>query len=145
MDLLQFDEIKEQYDHVENTLDELGFEQTNKFGKKTFQVVTRNTTQQDLKDNADRVVNYSLDRIKQADYVLADLSIENHFYFGCVCEIVYARQFNKKVVVCTGKGDNDKRLWLHYHADYVCETMEQALKYIHDCEQEQQRGQNEKR
>jgi len=141
MDLLQFDEIKEQYDNVESMLSELGFEQINKFGKMTFSAVTPNTPNADLKKNASEVVHYALERIKQADYVLADLSKENHFYFGSVCEIVYAKQFNKKVVICTGNANNDKRLWLHYHADYVCETMEQAIQYIKDCEKELHNGQ----
>jgi len=130
MDTFEIDEIKEQYVKVNNLLSNSGLELVNKFDDSNFMHVNEKSTQEDISNNANRIVNNDLDNLKKTDFVIVDLSLENHFYFGCICEIVYAHLWKKKVIVFTGKSKNESRLWLHYHADYICENLENAIEYI---------------
>ena len=130
MDTFHFDEIKNQYVEIDKLLSNEGFELINKFSMDNFSSITENSTHEFITDNANRIVEKDLENLKKTDFVIVDLSIENHFYFGCICEIVYAYLWKKKIIVFTGKSKNGSRLWLHYHADYICETLEESIKYI---------------
>jgi diadenosine tetraphosphate (Ap4A) HIT family hydrolase len=137
MDLMKFPEIHTQFEKVEKTLANLGFEQTNKFNN-SFVPITLNTENSDLKNHATKIVKFCHDQIAKSDYVLADLSIPNHFYFGAIAEIIQAKQLGKKVIAYTGDSSNDKRIFLHHYADHVCKTLEEAMNIIIGIEKQAQ-------
>jgi len=134
MDFQDPDKVKGQLDGANKFFCKHGLEQTNEF--KNFLPVTPNS--EITKDIAEKAYNYVYKRIEQADYVLVDLSVPNHDYVGCFFEFAHAKKFNKKIIVCTGASLHGKRLAVIAHADYICQTMEQAIEFIKSCEKKLQ-------
>jgi len=120
-----FDEVQARYVQVANLLESRGFQMTN-----------RNIQDRYLQQSCDsvarmrEVVEYDLETLRQSDLLLVDYSIPNRNYVGCTCEIVYAYLWRKPVIVFVGQSNNGQRGWLRYHANYVCETVSQALEYM---------------
>ena len=81
-------------------------------------------------EETNKVVNDDLKVLKECDILLVDYSIPNRNYVGATCEIVYAYLWEKPIIVYVGESDNDQRLWLRYHATHICNTLEQALRYL---------------
>lgn len=80
-------------------------------------------TEETMANRAKRIVEDDLSKLKVANLLLADLSLPDHVYIGCICEIVYAHQMKIPVVVYVGRTGLDERTWLVYHADSICTTM----------------------
>lgn len=77
-----------------------------------------------------KIVEQGLRKLRQADVLIADLSIPGHNYIGCICEIVYAHLWQKKVVVFTGDSGNETRPWLRYHTTHLCSTFDEAINHV---------------
>jgi hypothetical protein len=98
----------------------------------------------DILDEYSRVLS-DLAWIRRSDALVADLSIPNWPYVGCVCELVYARLYEVPTVVITGEnrliGD---RIWLRYHADFVHKDADAAVRFLstlpHGARSERHRG-----
>ncbi len=128
MEGLSRSDILLHYAEVDKVLSQIGLRLINPFQEKNFLV--GQGCEAEIDKEAYRIVRDDLERLRQADILLVDLSIPKHSYIGCVCEIVYAYLLEKPVVVYVGDSDNGSRLWLHYHATYICATLEEAIDYI---------------
>ncbi len=79
------------------------------------------------------LVESQLANIRRCDILVADLSIPEHPYIGCIGEIIYAHQFGKKVYVIYGGCDRLKnRPWLSYHVDGFFKTYDEFIESICD-------------
>ncbi|MBQ7621247.1 MAG: hypothetical protein IJV47_06370 [Candidatus Methanomethylophilaceae archaeon] len=77
------------------------------------------------------LVESQLSNLRKCDILIADLSIPDHPYIGCIGEIIYAHQFGKRVYVIYGDCDKIlKRPWLSYHVDGFFKSYEELLDYI---------------
>ncbi len=72
-----------------------------------------------------------LNLLKSCDIILADMSIPNHPYIGCVAELVYAHLAQLCTVVYVGPNKISHRPWLRFHADHIDTNWEGAVKWIH--------------
>ncbi len=72
------------------------------------------------------VVERDLEELRSADIFLCDLSEPNWHYVGCLCEMVYAKQWDKYVIVYAGQAPLAQRLWIRYHADVIALTPPEA-------------------
>lgn len=75
-------------------------------------------------------VHSDLAWLKRCDAIVADLSIPDWPYVGCICELVYARVYDIPAVVITGENLVGDRIWLRYHADRVVRDAEQAVEFL---------------
>ena len=77
------------------------------------------------------LVESQLSNLRKCDILIADLSIPDYPYIGCIGEIIYAHQFGKRVYVIYGDCDKIlKRPWLSYHVDGFFKGYEELLDYI---------------
>ena len=77
------------------------------------------------------LVESQLANIRRCDILVADLSIVNHPYVGCIGEIIYAHQMGKKVYVVYGEHTHLlKRPWLTYHVDKFYKTYSELIESI---------------
>ena len=72
------------------------------------------------------IVKSDLSMISKSDIILAEISRRDIPYHGTSMELVYAKQWQKRVYVWGGC----KSYWVRYHADKIFETMEDAVSYI---------------
>lgn len=77
--------------------------------------------------DVNEIVHRDLDDIKRADIVLVEYMDKHRPYTGTDMEIVYARLWNKPVIVVT---DWCKSYWLKYHATKIVSTFVAAADYI---------------
>lgn len=130
MDLFEFNEIEFQYNNVKVMMKNEGFELVNEFQLSNFVSIKADNPEICLSKEAEKVVANDLKKLKKADILLVDFTKDKHFYFGCICELVYAYLWKKEIVVYTGNTTNNSRLWLHYHVNHICKTFDEALDYI---------------
>lgn len=97
-----------------------------------FKEVARPLAQAPIQEQVKYIVTQDLALLKTADIVLMDLSIAQHSYIGCICELVYAHSWGIPVIVYVGSSGNGQRTWLRYHASYICDNIDEALKLIAD-------------
>jgi len=76
------------------------------------------------------IVNAELDLLKTADAVLMDCTLVDRQYVGTIAELVYAHMWNIPVVIYVGASNIGDRLWIKYHAAYICETRAEAIQYL---------------
>ncbi len=75
-------------------------------------------------------VHSDLAWLRRSDALVADLSIPDWPYVGCICELVYARLYEVPAVVITGDNVIGERVWLQFHADAVVRTGEEAVSFL---------------
>ena len=79
------------------------------------------------------LVESQLSNLRKCDILIADLSIPDHPYIGCIGEIIYAHQFGKRGYVMYGDCDRLKnRPWLSYHVDGFFKTYDEFIESICD-------------
>jgi hypothetical protein len=77
------------------------------------------------------LVDSQIANIRRCDILVADLSIPEHPYIGCIGEIIYAHQFGKRVYVIYGGCPHiSKRPWLSYHVDGFFKDYGDLLEHI---------------
>jgi hypothetical protein len=76
------------------------------------------------------IVQWDLRLLQSATAVLADMSIPDRNYIGCVCELVYAHIGNKPAVVYTGESGYEQRPWLQYHSTRIFKDRKMAVAYL---------------
>lgn len=116
-------EISKKFQAVESELRAAGFHLSN---LSTAQSITS----QRYEASPEEVVQQALSLIRESDFVLLDLSLRNHTYIGCICEMVYAYLWQKPVVVFVGTSGNESRPWLRFHASHICATLRDAVDWI---------------
>jgi ubiquinone/menaquinone biosynthesis C-methylase UbiE len=85
---------------------------------------------QDLIQDASKVVERDLANLKNSSVVLADLSIPDYQYVGCIFEIVCAATHNLPVVLVTGEKDLHKRVFFQTYCDFITRDATEAVNYI---------------
>jgi len=68
------------------------------------------------------LVHWGLADIQRCDAMLVELTDPSHPYRGTIMEIVYARFWNKPVIIWSTWASQSP--WIAYHATAVCETVE---------------------
>ncbi len=82
-------------------------------------------------DSDKELVEGQLANVRICDILVADLSIPNHPYIGCIGEIIYAHQYGKPVYVIYGEHTHLlDRPWLTYHVDRFFRTYEEFIGFI---------------
>lgn len=76
------------------------------------------------------IVENDLQLLRQADVLLVDVSVPDHTYIGCICEMVYAREWGIKVVSYVGRNRIDKRPFFVYHSSIICRRWSDAFDNI---------------
>jgi nucleoside 2-deoxyribosyltransferase len=76
------------------------------------------------------IVETDLAELRGSDILLMDMSIETWNYIGVTCEMVYAHMWHKPIIAYVGDTRNGERLWLKYHADEICSTVDQVKKAL---------------
>lgn len=74
----------------------------------------------------EQIVTADLDMIRRSNIVLAEISRKDIPYHGTSCELVYAYQWGKEIIVW---GDCHS-YWIRYHASKIFPELEKALWYI---------------
>lgn len=120
VDLISSQELLNKTNLLKNFFSDMGYDIINSFEKpKSFS-----------SENVTKLVNSQIDKIKNSEFVVADLSISNFTYVGCIGEIIYAHIFGKKVYVITGETGNEQRLWLKYHVTKFFKTFEELIGFL---------------
>lgn len=70
------------------------------------------------------LVHRDLADIQRCDALLVELTEPDHPYRGTIMEMVYARLWNKPVVVWSSWANSSP--WITYHSTLVCETLEEC-------------------
>ena len=83
------------------------------------------------RQNHNQMVPAQLDLMRTCDVILADMSLPNHTYIGCVAELVYARSYSLYSVVFVGSNRIGHRPWLQHHADQIETSWEGVVQCIH--------------
>jgi hypothetical protein len=83
------------------------------------------------RQNHNTMVPAQLNLMKDCDIILADMSLPNHTYIGCIAELVYARLYELCSVVFVGSNRISHRPWLRYHSDHIDTSWEGAVQWIH--------------
>jgi nucleoside 2-deoxyribosyltransferase len=82
-------------------------------------------------DSAEDLVEGQIANIRRCDILIADLSIPDHPYLGCIGEVIYAHQFGKPVYVVYGNYDRLlKRPWLTYHTSGMFRTYGELFQFL---------------
>lgn len=76
------------------------------------------------------LVDAQLVALRSCDFILADLSATDHFYIGCIAELVYAHVAGVRSVVVVGENRLVNRPWLLYHSDHLCISLDQGVDII---------------
>lgn len=86
---------------------------------------------QDRKGDYADIVASELQLLQSCDIFLADMSIPNHTYIGCIAELVYAHLWNLAVVIYIGTNSAlSCRPWLVFHSHHIDTTWEGAIEWI---------------
>jgi nucleoside 2-deoxyribosyltransferase len=124
MDGLSKNDIKEEYDYVEKTLKKLGIALTNPFSNETYDLDGFN------KKNAKIIVEKNLSELFESDCVIINLTLPNHFYVGCIGEMIYAHINKKFVIAICGESGADKHYYTVHHCDLIVKDLKDALNYL---------------
>jgi nucleoside 2-deoxyribosyltransferase len=80
-------------------------------------------------DSAD-LVTADLRNLRTCDVILMDMTIPDRNYIGCVCELMYAYQWQIPSVVWVGETGYDRRPWLRHHATAIVQNEHQAIQQL---------------
>lgn len=83
VDSRDWDEVQSERSRVVQLFSEHGMEIINQFS--------------DGYEDDKELVESQIANIRRCDILVADLSIPNHPYLGCIGEVIYAHQFGKRV------------------------------------------------
>jgi hypothetical protein len=82
-------------------------------------------------DSDKELVESQIANIRRCDILVAQLTIPNHPYVGCIGEIIYAHQMGKRVYVVYGENAHIReRPWLSYHTDGFFRTFEELFREL---------------
>lgn len=81
-------------------------------------------------EDGGRVAHDDLELLKISDVVLADLSIPDYQYVGCIFEIVHAANNDIPVILVEGERDFHNRYFIQAYCDFISKTGEEAVEYI---------------
>ena len=81
-------------------------------------------------EDGSSVARDDLRLLMESDIVLADLSIPDYQYVGCIFEIVHAANNNIPVVLVEGERDFHSRYFIQAYCDFIAKTPEEAVEYI---------------
>lgn len=121
VDLISAQDIIKKTCFVQNFLNDMGYVIVNSFEK-----LNNNSNEEQVNE----LVKTQIDKIKLSDFIVADLSIPNFTYVGCIGEIIYAHLFEKKAYVIVGNTNNDQRLWLKYHVTKFFKTYDELKQFL---------------
>lgn len=76
------------------------------------------------------VAQHDLELLNASDIVLADMSIPNYQYVGCIFEIVHAAINNIPVVLVNGQNNFHNRYFIQAYCNFIAKTKEDAVEYI---------------
>jgi len=77
------------------------------------------------------LVNAELRILATCDLILADMSLVDHSYIGCVAELVYAHMWNLPAAVYAGRNlELADRPWLRYHCDHIDSSWEGIVAWV---------------
>jgi ATP adenylyltransferase len=83
--------------------------------------------QENLRTNDFGRVRSDLAWLRRSDAVIIDMHLEDWSYVGCVCELVYAYQWDIPTIIVAGSSVIKERLWLRYHATKIVEDIDEAI------------------
>lgn len=81
-------------------------------------------------NSANWLVHRDLADIQHCDAMLVELTEPDHPYRGTIMEIVYARLWNKPVIIWSTWASQSP--WIAYHATVVCERLESCVDAIRE-------------
>jgi ubiquinone/menaquinone biosynthesis C-methylase UbiE len=110
--------------------DEKYTELLNPIGGTLINPYEKNSQSQNPIEDGLIVSQHDLKLLKSSDIVLADLSIPNYQYVGCLFEIVHAAYNEIPVILVEGKRDFHNRYFIQAYCDFITETCEEAIEYI---------------
>lgn len=76
------------------------------------------------------IVEEDLNLLTQSDIVVSDMSLEKRSYIGAVIEMAKAYDLGKQTYVWVGNSENEKRIWLKYHATAICKDLENLIELL---------------
>jgi hypothetical protein len=121
MDDISIVEIKKDDLEVSNLVQERGFSLNNPFEE-----------YRDISQSYRTIIENNLRLLQSSNVLLANLSIPGYVYVGAIFEIVQAVNFGIPTIIFTGKTMLDKRIYLRYYTQYICETLEEAIACMHN-------------
>lgn len=128
MENILIESIENQYMSFEKVFKENGHELINNFSFYKNDLSDRPNHQH--KTNAPSIVEKDLDKLKKSQIILIDFSNENHTYVGCICEMIYAKSFNKKVICIVNNNKFYNHPWIVYHCDAIYNNLDEAINFI---------------
>ena len=82
-------------------------------------------------DSDRELVESQIANIEKCDIMVAELTIPDHPYVGCIGEIIYAHQMGKRVYVVYGGYDYiTQRPWMSYHVDGFFRTYDELFSFL---------------
>jgi len=117
VDSRDWDEVQSERSRVVQLFSEHGMEIINQFS--------------DGYEDDKELVESQIANIRRCDILVADLSIPNHPYLGCIGEVIYAHRFGKRVYVIYGDYEHlPDRPWMSYHTDGFFRTYYEFISFI---------------
>jgi len=117
VDSRDWDEVQSERSRVVQLFSEHGMEIINQFS--------------DGYEDDKELVESQIANIRRCDILVADLSIPNHPYLGCIGEVIYAHRFGKRVYVIYGDYEHlPDRPWMSYHTDGFFRTYDEFISFI---------------
>lgn len=121
MDGLDVNEIEAEYNYIQSKLDAQGRVLVNPFEKTEHMSLKLN------KINAELIVKENIKGISKADCVIVNMSKKNHFYVGCIAEMIYAKEKGCYVIVITGDTGVENHFYTLYHADKIYHDIDELF------------------
>lgn len=84
------------------------------------------------KEAVRNIVEADLRELEKADILLLDVSLEGWNYIGVTCEMVYAFKWGKPIIAYVGNTKNGERMWLRYHANEVCRSLDEVKNAVNN-------------
>lgn len=82
-----------------------------------------------MEDGGD-IAQRDLALLMGSDIVLADISIPDYQYVGCIFEIVHAANIGIPVIIVEGERDFHNRYFIQAYCNFIARTAEEAVEYI---------------
>jgi len=121
IDGLDHENIRQEYDYIQNKLAEQGRVLVNPYGDDEHNQLEIN------RHNSKLIVSENLVNMSKADCVIVNLSIKDHMYVGCIAEMVYAKLKGCYVIVIYGDSLVEKHFYTLYHSDKEYKTLEELF------------------
>jgi len=123
MDGFPYEEIKQTYNNINKRLKENNLVLLNNNPHFLQQSVVN-------KESSVEIVDSNEIFLEKADCVIVDLSIKNHFYVGCIDEMVCAYKRNIFVIVISGDSGAEERFYVNRRANKIVKHFDEAIEYI---------------